>query len=302
MNYQIELRHLLYFQALAEELHFRKAAERLFISQPALTRQIQQLEEIYQAKLFDRGQRHVHLTASGIYLKAEVDILVNQLRNMETQVQKISSGKLAELKLGFIGSAIQTILPEILLQLDQQYPLLDISLQELSNEKQLESLYNNELDFAFIRSENVPEHLALKKLLAEPFELVVPKDYPIQQGNFKSMADFQEERFILFSKQYSSAYYDLVMSIFTDQGYMPNVTLKTVNAFSIFHLVAQGMGVAIVPASLKKGYETNVNFISLTSLPQRTTLSLVWNKNNRNIGIPRLLEIVDEILAGRMLS
>ena len=84
MSYQIELRHLLYFQALAEELHFRKAAERLFISQPALTRQIQQLEEIYQAKLFDRGQRHVHLTASGIYLKAEVDILVNQLRNMET--------------------------------------------------------------------------------------------------------------------------------------------------------------------------------------------------------------------------
>lgn len=299
MNYQIELRHLLYFQALAEELHFRKAAERLFISQPALSRQIQQLEEIYKSRLFDRGQRHVELTASGHYLKKEVDLILNQLDQVGTQIQKIATGKIAELRVGFIGSAIQTILPEILLQLDQQHPSLDISLQELSNEKQLELLYTGDLDFGFIRSELAPAHLKLKKLFSEPFELVVPKDYPIQQANFKTLADFQQERFILFSKQYSSAYYDLVMSIFSDQGFSPQVALKTVNAYSIFHLVAQGMGIAIVPASLKKGYETNVSFINLGHIPQRTTLALVWNAKNRNVGIPLMLEIVDKFLKNK---
>lgn len=88
MSNQIELRHLIYFSTLAEELHFRKAAERLFISQPGLTRQIKQMEEIYGAVLFERGKRSVQLTNAGQYLKSEVDILLNQLDNIKTQIKK----------------------------------------------------------------------------------------------------------------------------------------------------------------------------------------------------------------------
>jgi DNA-binding transcriptional LysR family regulator len=109
MNYQIELRHLLYFKILAEELHFRKAAERLCISQPGLTRQIKQMEEIYHATLFERGKRFVALTPAGAYLKQEVDLLFTQIDNIQSQVEKIAEGKITSLKLGFIGSAVQTI-------------------------------------------------------------------------------------------------------------------------------------------------------------------------------------------------
>jgi len=293
MNYQIELRHLIYFKTLAEELHFRKAAERLFISQPGLTRQIKQLEDIYQVKLFDRGKRFVRLTEAGQYMKAEVSAILQQVRQMEEQLIKIGEGKQASLRIGFIGSAVQGVLPDILLKIKQLFPLMDITLQELSNEIQLDLLSKNELEFGFVRINNNPTNLQLKPLLTEHFSLVVPNNYPIQSDNFTSLEAFKNESFILFSKEYSSTYYDLVMSIFKDHSFAPNVALRSVNALSIFSLVAQGLGVAIVPTSLKKGYEIAVKFIELDTIPQRTTLSLAWNETNRNVGIPLFLEALE---------
>ncbi len=296
MNYQIEFRHLHYFRVLAEELHFRKAAERLFISQPGLTRQIKQMEEIYKTPLFERDKRNVKLTEAGIFLKQEVDLVFNQLNNIRTQIEKIAEGKITNLKLGFIGSAVQTILPELLAKLKVKQPLIDISLQELSNEIQLEMLVRNELDFGFVRTENYPQHIETYPILTENFALVVPKGHPLKSKKKLSLADFKEESFILFSKQYSASYYDLVMSIFRDYQFEPKVALRTVNALSIFNLVSQGIGIAIVPSSLKKGYHADVEFIELTHIPQRTTLYLAWNKANRNPGIPLFTDILNEIL------
>ena len=175
MNYQIELRHLLYFKTVAEELHFRRAAERLFIAQPGLSRQIKQLEEYYQAPLFIRDKKKVELTPAGIYLKKEVDHLFNQLGKVKDQVEKIAEGKLASLKLGFIGSAVQAILPQLLVNLKQQQPLIDITLNELSNEVQLDKLAKNELDFGFVRIKDTPPGLQSIPILTDHFALVLPK-------------------------------------------------------------------------------------------------------------------------------
>lgn len=294
MNYQIEIRHFHYFQVLAEELHFRKAAERLFISQPGLTRQIKQMEEIYKTELFERGKRSVKLTEAGIFLKQEVDILFNQINNIHTQIEKIAEGKITSLKLGFIGSAVQTILPELLGKLKAKQPLIDVSLHELSNEIQLEMLQKNELDFGFVRTENYPIDIETFPILTENFALVVPKGHVLASKKKISLEDFSDESFILFSKQYSASYYDLVMSIFRDHHFEPKVALRTVNALSIFNLVSQKLGIALVPSSLKKGYNTDVDFIELTNIPQRTTLYLAWNKKNRNPGIQLFLDILKE--------
>lgn len=295
MNYQIELRHLHYFHVLAEELHFRKAAERLFISQPGLTRQIKQMEEIYKTTLFERGKRTVKLTEAGQYLKQEVEMLFNQLNNMHTQVQKIGEGKITTLKLGFIGSAVQTILPELLVKLKAKQPLIDVTLNELSNEIQMEMLLKNELDFGFVRTESYPLDIATLPILTENFALVVPKNYLLSNKKKINLLDFKEESFILFSKQYSASYYDLVMSIFRDHQFEPKVALRTVNALSIFNLVSQGLGIAIVPSSLKKGYNADVDFIELTHIPQRTTLYLAWSQENRNPGIQLFIDILKDI-------
>jgi len=295
MNYQIELRHLLYFKIVAEELHFRRAAEKLFIAQPGLSRQIKQLEEYYNSKLFNRDKRNVELTEAGKYLKNEVDLIFNQLSNIGEHLEKISEGKITSLKLGFIGSAVQAILPQLLVELKQKQPLIDVTLNELSNEVQIDLINKQELDFGFVRIKDNPIGLKSIPILTEHFSLVVPKNRFPKVKSKVNLRDFSEESFILFSKEYSNSYYELVMSIFEDHEFTPHVTLRTVNALSIFNLVSQGLGVAIVPSSLKKGYHTHVDFLELNHLPQRTTLSLIWNKENRNPGIPLMLEIVEKI-------
>lgn len=292
MNYHIELRHLVYFKVLAEELHFRKAAARLFIAQPGLSRQIKQLEENYQVALFERTKRTVCLTEAGHYLFDEVKVLFRHLDQIETQLLSLANGKVSTLKLGFIGSAVQTILPQLLIDLKLEQPDIELSLHELANEVQLDLIQKKELDFGFVRVSEAPAGLQSLPIHTEHFTLVVPNKHPILQQKEPDLSDLQHESFILFSKNYSYSYYDLVMSIFDDCKFTPKVTLRTVNALTIFNMVAQGLGVAIVPASLKNGYQVDVSFVELKNLPQRTTLSLIWNHENRNPGIPLLLDIM----------
>ncbi len=295
MNYQIELRHLHYFSILAEELHFRKAAERLFISQPGLSRQIKELEQYYQTPLFIRDNRNVALTDAGLYLKNNLEQLFLDLAIIKNQIGKIQSGIIKSLQLGFIGSAVQVILPELMVAIKKEHPEVEISLNELTNEQQLDMLMRKELDFGFVRTKDCPEPLKAIPIMTDPFALVVPKGFKNKQNKQVDLRDFKQESFILFSKDYSNSYYDLVMSIFEDHGFEPHVSLKTVNALSIFNLVSQGLGVAIVPTSLKKGYYTHVDFIELNHIPQRTTLYLIWNSENLNPAVPFVLNTVKKI-------
>ncbi|MFZ4260813.1 LysR substrate-binding domain-containing protein [Sphingobacterium sp. HJSM2_6] len=295
MNYQIELRHLQYFAVLAEELHFRKAAERLFISQPGLSRQIKELEQYYQTALLIRDNRNVKLTDAGVFLKKNLEQLFLDLAIIKNQIGKIDSGLIKTLQLGFIGSAVQVILPELLVTLKKEQPQLEISLNELPNERQLEMLMRNELDFGFVRTKNCPQPLKSIPIMTDPFALVVPKGFRNKLNKPVDLRDFKQESFILFSKDYSNSYYELVMSIFEDHGFEPHVSLKTVNALSIFNLVSQGLGVAIVPTSLKKGYYTHVDFIELNHIPQRTTLYLIWNSDNLNPAVPFVLNTIKKI-------
>ncbi|MEN5232036.1 LysR family transcriptional regulator [Sphingobacterium faecium] len=297
MSYQIELRHLYYFKVLAEELHFRKAAERLYISQPGLSRQIKQMEEIYQALLFDRGKRYVRLTGAGVYLKKEVDILFNQMDKMTRELRIMGSDDITELRLGFIGSAVQSVLAKVLVHLKHDFPSVEVDLQELSNEMQITKVLKEELDFGFVRLDDFPKGIHHIAIVKEHFSLVVPRDYPIQQANFTSVSEFKNEPFILFSKDYSHSYYDLVMSIFKDAAFDPHVALRTVNALTIFNLVEQGLGVAIVPASLKKGYTSKVKFIDLIHIEQKTTLSLIYNASVSHPGIDLFFNVIQKELS-----
>lgn len=295
MSNDIEIRHLYYFKVLAEVLYFRKASEKLFITQPGLSRQIKQMEELYKAKLFDRSKKRVELTPAGIYLKKEVDEIFMKLDFIRSKIKGISEGEITEISIGFIGSAAQNIMPELLYSLNKNYPLISVSMNELGNSTQVQMLLNRTLDFGFVRMSTPPVGLKMKKVSEETFSLVIPQDHPIQHNSFTSLTQFKEESFILFSREYSSAYYELVMSIFSDCNFSPNVHHKTVNALSIFKLVEKGLGVAIVPSSLQLGYELKVNFIELKDIPQRSQLSLIWNPKNENPGIATVLSEIQKI-------
>ncbi|HWW42812.1 MULTISPECIES: LysR family transcriptional regulator [Pedobacter] len=290
MGYQIELRHLKYFQVLAQELKFRVAAEKLFISQPGLTRQIQQMEEIFNVTLFDRTKRKVELTAAGLYLKGEVDFMFNHLETVKRQLENIGQGKEAELRIGFLGSAAQKVLPELLLKLNASYPGIQTTLEEMSNKLQVELLEKDKLDLGFVRLPRVPDGMSKHLVFTDSFSVVLPKNYPLDKESFKNVRQLSNEPFIFFSSDDSPFYYELIMSICEDQGFRPKVFHKSVHALTIFKLVEEGLGVAIVPSSLKYGYDLEVKFIEIENIGQRTELFAIWKDTNRN---PALKNAVD---------
>lgn len=278
----MELRHLHYFKAVAEELNYRKASERLFISQPGLSRQIKQLEEMLGVQLFDRDKKHVQLTAAGAFFKAEVDFVLNHLDLTKNQLKQISDGKVGELRVGFLGSASNQILPDLLAKLNAQHPLISTSLEELSNSVQVEMIQKDKLDLGFVRLASVPEGLEMKTVLRDSFSLVVPANHPITIANFSSINQLRHESFILFSSDYSNLYFEQIMSIYRDAGFSPAIRHKSVHALTIFKLVESGLGVAIIPSSLKEGYNLNVRFMEIPRIPQFTELSVIWKSANRN--------------------
>lgn len=288
----MELRHLNYFKAVAEELNFRKAAERLFISQPGLSRQIKQLEEMLEVKLFDRDQKRVELTAAGAYFKGEVDFVLNHLEITKSQLTLISEGKIGELRIGFLGSASNRILPNLLSKINLKQPLISTSLEELSNLAQVEMIEKDKLDLGFVRLASVSSDLEMKVVMRDSFSLVVPKYHPIQEADFHSVSQFSDESFILFSSDYSNFYYEQIFGICKDAGFSPKIRHKSVHALTIFKLVESGLGVAIVPTSLKEGYELNVRFMEIPNNARFTELSAVWKSGNRNPVLKHVLPLL----------
>jgi DNA-binding transcriptional LysR family regulator len=289
---QLELRHLKYFLVVAEELHFRKAAERLFISQPGLSRQIKQLEENLGISLFERDNRNVTLTKAGVYLQKELNINLKLLEAVLNNAKLLNDGIDGNLNFGYVGSAMQNIIPDLLVEIRNKYPKIHFNLKEMDNQKQLENLLTHEIDIGFVRLERVPPELEIHPILEDTFSLVLPKDHPINIQNFKELAQLKNEPFILFDQSYSPNYHQKIMQIFDYCGFSPQVSHKTVHASSIYKLVENNFGISIVPTSLQIGCSLDVKFIELQSIPQRTILSAVWSKNNRNPILTKILELL----------
>ncbi|MFL3662262.1 MAG: LysR substrate-binding domain-containing protein, partial [Polaribacter sp.] len=263
MSYQIELRHMRYFLAVAEELHFRKAAERLFISQPGLSRQIKVLEEALGVVLFERHTRKVVLTKVGEYLKIEFSAQIKMLSHTLENAKMLQDGKQGALKIGYVGSAMQEVIPNLLLNFEKKHPNILCSLKEIDNQQQLEALLSFSLDIGFVRLERVPRALEIKPILKENFCLVLPKDHEIDESNFKSLRQFKEASFILFDAQYSASYHEKVMQIFDDCGFTPLNSHNTIHSSSIFKLVENKFGISIVPKSLAQKRGHKIKFIEL---------------------------------------
>jgi len=292
MSNQIELRHLKYFMAVAEELHFRKAAERLFISQPGLSRQIKQMEDDLGFKLFERLNKKVYLTVAGAYLKKEIALTLSNLEHNFEYAKLLDQGVEGKIKMGYVGSAMQNVVPQLLLNIREKYKNIQFDLKEMDNPKQIKALLSQEIDIAFIRMEKVPHELKIKPIFEDTFSLVLPKNHPIDQHNFKNLTQFKKEPFIFIEPSYSPDYYEEIMEIFRTSGFSPIVSHNSVHASTIFRLVENNLGISIVPTILQHGYNMNVKFIELKNVSQRTVLSVAWNVNNRNPMLKNIMEFI----------
>jgi DNA-binding transcriptional LysR family regulator len=289
----MELRHLNYFLAVAEELHFRKAADRLFISQPGLSRQIKELEEELEVTLFERDNRNVTLTKAGEYLKKELFLNLKVLDSILNNAKRIHNGIDGNLNFGYVGSAMQNIIPNLLVQIRNEYPNIHFNLKEMDNQKQLDNLQTQEIDIGFVRLERVPNNLEIKPILEDTFSLVLPANHQLNANNFTNLTQLKDEAFIMFDPSYSPNYHQKIMQIFDHCGFTPIISHRTVHASSIYKLVEHNFGISIVPSSLEIGSSNNVKFIELKNIPQRTLLSAVWNKQNRNPILAKILPFIN---------
>ncbi|MDL5512276.1 LysR family transcriptional regulator [Arenibacter sp. M-2] len=289
---QLELRPLRYFLVLAETLHYRKAADILFISQSALSQQIKQLEAILGVTLFERTNRKVALSRPGQLLVKEAELILKQLGDSMERWQLTQDGVMGQLKIGFVGSAMQMYLPLILKEFGKKYTKINFYLEELTNTEQIRALEHEQLDIGFMRSNIVSPDLRIKSVYKENFSLVLPENHYITKDNFKHMGQLSEESFILFPNENSPMYFQQIQNLCADQGFSPRISHKSIHGPTIFKLVENGMGISIVPNSLRDEHNYKIKFLELDNVPHRTELFAAWKKTNTNPALHYFLELI----------
>ncbi len=274
MDRDIELRHLRYFIAVAEELHFGRAAQRLHLAQPPLSQQIRKLEDILGYPLFVRTSRAVRLTAAGVVF---LDRARRTLRNVQEdldEARSISRGDVGFLRVGFIGSSMLTPLPEMLGRYRQQYPKVQLQLQESFSSSLEQSLLKGTIDAAFLRDGDPVPGLDIEPLFSEAYVAVLPHTHPLAGRKSISAGQLRNEPFVLFSPAAGKLAYDRTISLCLDHGFRPNVVQEAPQWLTILRLIGAGLGVSIAPQCVRQIASPHVACVPLRGAKVRSQIEL----------------------------
>jgi DNA-binding transcriptional LysR family regulator len=248
MNQEIELRHLRYFLAVAEALHFSKAAERLGMAQPPLSQQIRRLEQLIGHRLFDRTTRGVKLTLAGQLLADRARSTLEKVQDDLEQVRRLGRGEEGTLTVGFSGSVMFTELPAAIESYRRRYPKVELRLRELATYAQIPALLNGTLDLAFLRDGDPTQGIEMTTVVREPYVAVLPRAHPLARKRSLRVADLRDEPFILFARRMGPLAFDRTMACCEKSGFRPNIVQDAPQWPTLVRLVAAGLGVSLAPA------------------------------------------------------
>jgi DNA-binding transcriptional LysR family regulator len=291
----MELRHLRYFVTLAEELHFRRAAERLHIAQPPLSQQIRLLETELGFQLLHRTKRTVQLTEAGQVFLAESRRILKQLEQAIEVGRQISRGELGQLVIGFVSSAAYNILPEILRTFRTCVPAVALELHELTTEQQLHWLRERRIDVGFVRPPVEDDALSSQVIFEEPLMVALPEAHPLASPAQVSLRSLSNQPFILFPRYLAPGLYDQIISLCQQADFSPTVAQEAIQMQTIVSLVAAQMGVAIVPASLQNLQRTGVVYKALQEPTPKVAIAVIWRRHDPSAAVQRFLEIARQI-------
>ncbi|MEF7616890.1 LysR substrate-binding domain-containing protein [Aquincola sp. MAHUQ-54] len=288
----MEFRHLRYFLALAEELHFGRAARRLAISQPPLSLNIQQLEASIGAKLFVRNSKEVRLTAAGKAFEPAARALLDQAREAALRARDVDRGFAGQLRVGFVGAMLYRGLPQRLRRFQAEHPGMRLILRELNSADQLLELAHGQLDVGFVHTARVPAEMSRLLFTAEPFVCCLSEDHALAGEAAITARQLRDEPFVMFSRGVSPDYYERVLSICTDAGFHPEIRHEVRHWLSVVSLVSQGLGVALVPDALRRSGIAGARFVPLADSPTQSQSWCVWNTADPSAAMQAFLDEV----------
>jgi DNA-binding transcriptional LysR family regulator len=289
----MELRHLRYFVAVAEELHFRRAAARLHISQPPLSQQIRQLEAELDVQLLERSRRRVELTAAGeaFYQRArEILQAVDDAARLARQVQR---GEVGTLSVGFVGSAMYSVVPEVLRAFRARHAAVGLRLRELNSAAAVGQLENGRIDVAFVRPDSPHPGIALETILREPIIAALPESHPLAGRERLSLRDLAGEPLVMLSRSGSPGVRDALEAAIARLGGDDQLVQEAAEMQTVIGLVAAGVGLSLVPDSVRSLVRDGVVYRPLTHGPS-IELALAWREGDRSPVLGAFQETVRE--------
>jgi DNA-binding transcriptional LysR family regulator len=248
MNDEIELRHLRYFLAVAETLHFSKAAQRLGIAQPPLSHQIKRLEQFLGHRLFDRTTRGVKLTLAGQLLAERARSTIEKVDDDLAQVRRLGRGEEGTLTVGFSGSIMFTGLPTAIEGYRRRYPKVELRLRELVTSAQIAALLDGTLDLAFLRDGDPTDGVQMSTLLKERYVAVLPQFHALAARRSLRLRDLRDEPFVFFTRRMGPLAFDRTVACCEANGFRPNIVQDAPQWPTLVRLVAAGLGVSLAPA------------------------------------------------------
>jgi DNA-binding transcriptional LysR family regulator len=276
----MELRHLRYFVALAEELHFGRAAERLAITQPPLSFNIQKLEEHLGMRLFDRDSRSVKLTPAGVAFLAEARRVLAQARHAEETVRAVADGQLGSLQIAFTTSMLYRGMTQILREFHARLPSVDVDLMEMTVAEQVDALHQGRIHAAFSASLTLPRGLSGHRLADDTFTCCVHASHPIAGSGPIKLSMLADETFVLFARDITAQGHEHVMQMCIAAGFYPKVRYYARQWLSAVALVSQGFGIALVPASIARASLPNVSFVELDDPRRELSGYVLWRPDS----------------------
>jgi len=296
----VELRHLRYFVAVAETLNFSKAAARLHIAQPPLSRQIKQLEDELGTALLMRDRRRVVLTAAGQIFLQEARGILNQAAHAMESVQRAAKGELGKLRVG-IGSGLGQAVNRVLFEHVKSHPGVEVECQDILSSLQNVALVEREIDVGFMRPPIDAENLASQKLFEEPFYVYLPKGHPLARQRRVRVEQVKHEALLLYDRNVSRGVYDKTLELYREAGLTPRIirtqTAPYDEAGAV--LVASRKGIYLGVGAVRSKVDGDVVMVPLDEPNAKVYAHVVWRKGETAGVVQAFLETVKRVFRGR---
>lgn len=272
----MDIQQIKNFLVLCDTLNYRKAAEQINIVQPALSRQVQLLENDMGVLLLNRSKRAVSLTEAGMFFRNEAQRILQDLDKTIIRTAQVHNGEAGEIRITHSSSAMNTVVPGFLLKVKNKWPDLKTIAQETSNFQQIEMLLTRKSDLGVAPNIILPPEVGSKIIYQENFVLILPAGHPLSKKKLTDLSVLKKETFILPQLSTGLGYVETILQICQGFGFKPKVAHESAHSIGVLRLVEAGLGISIEPMSSVRGANMNVKLIELKTLPQKAVMILFW--------------------------